>query len=171
MNERHNWAATIKAGVEMAAEQTRSDVDVREHHVMWALLRDAASVSGRAYPAPPRTGWPSKSAMPDAPDDVSQWQMMMAYIQGQVEDAPSVESKPPMPSAEQVTRSEIILHIWHHHALRDRGGRHRIKKAVYLKACGVSDRRVRAVTGFTRQAIHAAKDAAMQDMWDVIRRY
>ena len=155
----------------MAAAQVRSDVEVRAEHVIWALLREAAQVSSQAYSGPPRTGYPAKSVMPDAPDSVSQWQMMMAYIQGQVEDAPAVRARPPLPSAEQVTRSELILSIWHHHALRKKGARHRMKKAVYLKACGVPDRKVRAVTGFTKQAIHAAKEEAMRDMWSVIRQY
>lgn len=167
----HNWPATIRAGVEMAAEQVRSDVEVKETHVIWALLCEAAQTSARAYSGPPRTGYPKKSIMPDAPDDVSQWQLMMAYIQGVLEDAPSEKPRPPQPSSEQVTRSEIILHIWHHHALKNKGARHRMKKAVYLKACGVPDRKVRAVTGFTRQAIHAAKEEAMRNMWEVIRTY
>lgn len=166
----HNWSATIKAGADMAADQTRSDVEVREEHVIWALLKEAALVSGRAYAAPPRTGWPVKSTMPDAPDDVSQWQMMMAYIQGQVDEAPAASSRPPLPSAEQVSRAEVILHIWHHHALKRKGDKSRIKRAVYMKACGVNDRKVRAVTGYTKQAIHRAKEEAMRDMWGVIRR-
>ena len=109
--------------------------------------------------------------MPDAPDDVSHWHMMMAYIKGQVENAPEDRPTPPTPSAEQISRAEVILHIWHHYALRKKGARHRMKKAVYLKACGVADRKVRSVTGFTRQAIHSAKDEAMRDMWEVIRKY
>lgn len=165
----HNWSATIKAGADMAAEQTRADVEVKEQHVIWALLKEAATVSGRAFKAPPRTGWPTKSTMPDAPDDVSQWQMMMAYIQGQIEEAPAVTSKPPLPSADQISRAEVILHIWHHHALKRKGERSKIKKAVYMKACGVPDRKVRAVTGYTKQAIHAAQVEAMRDMWCVIR--
>lgn len=169
--ERHNWPATIRAGVEMAGEQVRSDVTVKETHVMWALLKEAAQVSSLAYRAPPRSGLPIKSTLPEAPDDVSQWQMMMAYIRGQVEDAPSVRARPPQPSIEQITRAEIILHIWHHFALKRKGERSKIKRAVYLKACNVPDRKVRAVTGMTRQAIHAAKEEAMLDMWAVIRRY
>jgi hypothetical protein len=171
MIERHNWPATIKAGVEMAGEQVRSDVQVKETHVMWALLKEAAQVSSLAYRAPPRTGWPQKSSLPDAPDDVSQWQMMMAYIRGQVEDAPAVKARPPQPSVEQIARAEIILHIWHHYALKRKGERSRIKRAVYLKACNVPDRKVRAVTGMTKQAIHAAKEEAMRDMWAAIRTY
>ncbi len=165
----HNWAATIKAGAEMAAEQTRSDVEVRETHVIWALLKEAASVSARAYTAPPRTGFPTTSTMPDAVDDVSQWQMMMAYIQGQIEEAPADMSRPPLPSAEQISRAEIILHIWHHHALKRKGERSKIKKAVYMKACGVADRKVRGVTGYSKQAISRAKDEAMHDMWCFIQ--
>lgn len=167
----HNWAATIKAGAEMAAEQVRSDVTVKEAHVMWALLKEAAFVSSLTYRAPPRTGWPKKSTLPDTPDDVSQWQMMMAYIKGQVEDAPAVKPRPPQPSIEQISRAEIILHIWHHFALKRKGDRSRIKRAVYLKACNVPDRKVRAVTGITKQALHAAKEEAMADMWAVIRSY
>jgi hypothetical protein len=141
--ESHNWASTIRAGADLAAQQVRSDVDVKETHVIWALLCEAAQTSSRAYSGPPRTGFPRKSIMPDAPDDVSHWHMMMAYIKGQVENAPEDRPTPPTPSAEQISRAEVILHIWHHYALRKKGARHRMKKAVYLKACGVADRKVR----------------------------
>jgi hypothetical protein len=169
--ESHNWASTIRAGADLAAQQVRSYVDVKETHVIWALLCEAAQTSSRAYSGPPRTGFPRKDIMPDAPDDVSHWHMMMAYIKGQVENAPEDRPTPPTPSAEQISRAEVILHIWHHYALRKKGARHRMKKAVYLKACGVADRKVRSITGFTRQAIHSAKDEAMRDMWEVIRKY
>jgi hypothetical protein len=168
---KHNWVATIRAGAELAAEQVRSDVEVKEEHVIWALLCEAAQTSARAYSSPPRTGLPQKSVMPEAPEDVSYWHMMMAYIKGQIEEAPATKPKPPIPSAEQISRAEIILHIWHHYALRKKGAKNRMKKAVYLKACGVPDRKVRSVTGFTRQAIHSAKEAAMRDMWEIIRAY
>jgi hypothetical protein len=167
----HDWRRTIAEGVELAKDQIRSDVTMNETHVMWALLKEAASVSSTAYSAPPRTGLPIKSALPEAPDDVTQWQRISAYLRGEVEELPDIQSKPPRPSAEQVTRSEIILEIWHRFCLLRFGERSKMKKAVYLKACGQPDRKVRAVTGMTKQRIHSAKKEAMQDMWEIMRMY
>lgn len=167
----HDWQRTIRAGAEMAAEMVRSDVRADERHVIWALLVEAAQVSRRAYTSPPRTRLPSKSALPEAAEDVTYWHRIMAYLRGEIEEMDAGTTRPPLPTAEQISRCEIILHIWHHYALVRKGDRSRIKRAVYLKACGVPDRKVRAVTGLTRQSLHSAKDEAMRDMWEVIRRY
>ncbi|KGM50651.1 hypothetical protein [Pseudooceanicola atlanticus] len=163
--------AMIAAGTEMAQDMVRSDVKMDESHVMWALLCEAADVSSRAFTAPPRTGFPAKSAMPDAPDDVSYWHLMMAYIKGEVEDAPSEVSAKPIPSSQQIDRATFVLDVWHGYALSRKGAKSRLKKAVYLKACGVRDRSVCAATGLSKQALHAAKKEAMRDMWEAIRRY
>lgn len=168
MIQQHDWRRTLNEGMEMAVENARKGSDLGAAHVMWELLCEAAKTSQIAYSAPPRTGYPTKSIMPDATDDVTQWQLMSAYIKGELDETPQTESKPPMPSAEQVSRSEVILHLWHNHALTRLGEKSRMKKAIYLKACGVADRKIRAATGMHRQAIHTAKKEAMQDMWDVI---
>ncbi|WP_171232181.1 hypothetical protein [Ruegeria sp. HKCCA4812] len=167
----HDWRRTIAEGVELAKGQIRSDVTMDETHVMWALLCEAAEVSKIAYSGPPRTGMPSKSALPEAPDDVTQWQRISAYLRGEVEELPEIEARAPRPSAEQVTRSEIILEVWHRFCINRFGERSKMKKAVYLKACGMPDRKVRTVTGMTKQRIHSAKKEAMQDMWEIIRKY
>ncbi len=167
----HDWRRTIAEGVELAKDQVRSDVTLDETHVMWALLCEAAQVSSIAYSGPPRTGMPAKSALPEAPDDVTMWQRISAYLRGEVEDLPEIEARPPRPSAEQVTRSEIILEVWHRFCLQRFGERSKMKKAVYLKACGQPDRKVRAITGMTKQKIHSAKKAAMKEMWEIIRKY
>ena len=164
-----DWSRAIRVGEALAVENTRSDVKLDATHVMWELLREAASVSARAYPAPPRSSYPAKSSMPDAPGEFSEWQRMAAYLRGEVQEASDFQPTPPRPSAEQVTRAEAVLDVWHRHALRRKGDAPRIKKAVYLKACGVKDARVRAVTGLTKQALHAAKVEAMRDMWSVVR--
>jgi hypothetical protein len=109
--------------------------------------------------------------MPDTPDDVTQWQLVSAYLRGEVGEMPIDESKPPMPSAEQISRAEVVLYLWHHHALPHKGDRSRMKRAIYLKACGVPERKVRAVTGMTRHAIRRARDDAMKDMWDIVKKY
>ncbi len=167
----HDWRRTIAEGVELAKDQIRSDVTMDETHVMWALLKEAAQVSSIAYSAPPRTGLPIKSTLPEAADDVTQWQRISAYLRGEVEELPEIETRPPRPSAEQVTRSEIILEVWHRYCLSRFGERSKMKKAVYLKACEVPDRKVRAITGMTKQRIHSAKKEAMENMWEIIRKY
>ena len=63
----HDWRRTIAEGVEMAKDQIRSDVKMDESHVMWALLCEASKVAEQAYTAPPRSGFPTKAALPEAP--------------------------------------------------------------------------------------------------------
>lgn len=163
-----DWKRAQIAGLEMAMDHVRKGQGVTDRDIWWALLCEAAEVARLCYSAPPRTGMPRKSAMPDAPDEVSDWQLISAYLNGTLEEMPTDESQPPQPSAEQVTRSEMVLWVWHEAALKENGDWKRMRKAVYLKACGVPDRKVRAVTGFTRQRIHSAKNTAMQDMADFV---
>lgn len=163
-----DWHRAMAAGRDMALEDARRGATPGEPEAMWALLKEAAQVSRVAYRAPPNSGWPRKSAMPDAPDDVSHWHLIAAYLAGQLDEMPTTESRPPMPSAAQISRSEAVLYLWHCHALARKGDKSRIKKAVYLKACGVPDRKIRAVTGLSRQQIHRAKIEAMDDMLEAV---
>lgn len=167
---KHDWGRSIRWAQVAAVENARRGVSVGVEHVMWELLKEAASVS-RSFRSPPHVGYPGKSSLPDGPEDVTMWHKITAYIRGELEELPTVEARPPLPSAEQMSRADAVLWIWHTHALRRKGDAPRIKKAVYLKACGVADRKVRAVTGMTRQAIHAAKAEAMRDMWDAIKAH
>lgn len=170
MTQRIDWVRAIRHAEVVAVENIRSDVTPTPEHAMWELMREAARVSSIAYSAPPRTGYPAKSSLPDGPDEVSDWQRMAAYLRGELEEMPTDTSRPAQPSAEQITRAEAVLDVWHKHALARKGAKSRIKRAVYLKALGVPDRKVRAVTGMTRQAIHRAKDEAMRDMLEAVRR-
>lgn len=169
--EKHDWSRSIRWAQDAAVENARRGVQVSVEHVMWELMRDAAIVSGRAFKPPPHVGFPSKSSLPDGPEEVTMWHKVAAYIRGELDEMPTDEARPPMPSTEQVSRADAVLWVWHNHALRRKGDAPRIKKAVYLKACGVADRKVRAVTGMTRQAIHAAKAEAMRDMWEAIKKH
>lgn len=155
----------------MAVENTRADVKLDARHVMWELLCEAARVSKLAYRAPPHVGYPVKSSLPDAPPDFTMWQRIAAYLRGEIEEVDEGDVSPPRPSIDQVSRADAVLHLWHAYALKRKGDAPRIKKAVYLKACGVADRRVRAITGMTKQAIHAAKMEGMQDMWEALKPY
>lgn len=164
-----DWSRVLAHGANIAVEQARTGSTFKATDAMWALLREAAQVSGIVHSNPPRTGYPVKSAMPDAAADVSTWHLMMSYINGTLEEKPEIKARPPQPSPAEITRAEAVLDLWHHAALRDMGDWKRMKKAVYLKACGVPDRKVRAVTGYTRQRLHSAKVRAMQDMLDALR--
>lgn len=166
----HDWQRAVRDGVEMAESQIRSDKAMDELDVIWALLCDAAQVSGHAYSGPPAAGYPIKSTMPESGDEVTQWQMMSAYLRGEVQEIPDGKARV-QPTAHQISRAEAVLDVWHLFALTGIGNRKKLKKALYLRACGVKMRRIRAVTGITRQQLHRAKQQAMGDMWGVIRRY
>lgn len=164
-----DWQRALLRAVEPAAEDMRRGQEMTERDIWWHMLKDAAQVSRIAYSGPPRSGYPVKSAMPDAPKEFTEWQRMAAYLRGELDEMPVTESRPPQPSAAQITQAEMVLRVWHIAALRDKGDWSRIKRAVYLKACGVPDRKIRAVTGLTKQRIHHAKCAAMEDMQIFVR--
>lgn len=165
---RYDWRRAMYAGLDMAMEQVRAGQEVGDREIMWALLCEAADVSQRTYSGPPRLGLPRKSAMPDAPDEISQWQLVSAYLRGDLEEMPVEDSQPPQPDAAQITRAEMVLEVWHRAALTGYGDWRRMRKAIYMKACGMPDRKVRALTGFSRQRRHKAKQRAMDDMLEFI---
>ena len=94
--------------------------------------------------------------------------MVSAYLKGEIENLPSSETKAPRPSAQQVTRAEVILELWHHVALIDKGDRKRLKRAVYLKASGMRPRAVRDRTGLNYQQLWKAQKDACSDVWEKI---
>ena len=167
----HNWQKTLRDGETLALDNKKADAVLRDHHIAWELLKEAAKVSRLTYSAPPRTGFPSTSSLPDAPDDVTQWQLMSAYLKGDIESLPSSQTKASRPSSEQIDRSELILYLWHHYALIRKGDRSRIKRAVYLKANGVKTQKIGAITGLTTRQILSAQTEASHDIMERILSY
>jgi len=165
----YDWERAMREGCKLAVENARKNATLSGVDVMWELLKDAISVSGITYTGTPRQGLPRKSAMPDAPDEITYWQQMSAYLRGETEDQPEIEARPPEPTAEQISRAGMVLEVWHRAALKERGDWKRIRKAVYLKASGVPHRKVSAITGFSRQRLHRSKAEAMGDMLEFIR--
>jgi len=165
----YDWRRAQFQGLDMAMEQVRAGQEVGDRDIWWALFCDAVSTSAIAHKAPPWLGMPSKSTMPDSPDEVSHWQLAMAYIRGEHDEKEEIKPRPPQPSAEQVTRAEMVLTVWHLAALRDYGDWRRMRKALYLKAGGCPHRKVRAITGFSRDRAYKSKDRAMRDMLDFVR--
>lgn len=147
----------------MAFENARRGHEIGIRDVYWELLREAAWVSRKSFSAPPRAGFPAKSAWPEIADEISRWAMALAELQDVTYDAPDKPAEL-QPSAEQVSRAYAVLEVWHRAALNDYGDRKRMKDAVWMKANGLKDRVVRAKTGMTRQRIHDAKCKAMDDM-------
>ena len=137
-------------------------------HIVWELLKEAATVSRIAYSSPPRLGLPAKSALPDGVDEVTVWQMISAYLRGEVENLPSSDTKAPRPTAKQITRAEMMLEMWHKLAVNDKGDRKRLKRAVYLKASDMRPRLVRTKTGLNYQQLWKAQKDACSDLWEVI---
>lgn len=165
----YDWKRAQFHGLDMAMDQARAGQEVTDREIWWALFEEAVKVSAICYSPAPRSGLPSKSAMPDSPDEVTQWQQVMAYIRGQIDEMPTDEARPPQPSAEQITRADMVLTVWHIAALRDMGDWKRMRKAIYLRAAGVPPRKITAITGLTRQRMHDAKNRAMADMLEFVR--
>lgn len=164
----YDWDRAKAAGLEMAYAQVKAGQEVAVRDVYWALLREAAQVSAISYTGPPRQSLPSKSTMPEAPDEVSQWQLMSAYLKGDLEEMPPDQSRPPMPSAAEITRADMVLQVWHLATFRGKGDWKRMRKAVYMRACGVPPRKITAVTGFSRQRLNDAKHKALDDMAEFV---
>lgn len=169
MGKQFDWLRAIKAGEVMAVENARMGQELKPEHAIWELLKEAASVSHIAYGGPPRSGYPAKSAMPEAPDDISMWVRVMEYLRGIADEMPEAANRPAQPSVAQIDRCEAILEIWHKYALTRRGARNRLRNAVYSLACGVPVRKITARSGVKRTALYRARDDAMRDMLTAIQ--
>ena len=162
--QNHDWPRTLREAEQLALDNIKADAKVSAKHLGWELLREAARVSRISYPAPPRTGFPTSSSLPDAPDDVTQWQLLSAYLKGELETLPSSDMKPSRPSAEQIDRADLILHLWHHHALARVGDKSRLKRGVYLKANGMHPQKISHILGINSRQLKRAQDEASLDI-------
>lgn len=167
----HNWRRTILDGFKLAEQQVRRDRRIKMHNVAWALLCEAAEVSRISYQAPPRSGFPGRSAMPESSDEVTQWQLMSAYLRGEISSLPDGFGKAPRPEAHVIDRAELMLDLWHQVILNTRGDRQRLKRAVYERACGAKPRHVCAKYGMKYPQLQRAVEQASDDMAQTIEKY
>lgn len=167
----HDWRRGIRDGFHIARDQVRKDRAVTLPHIAWALLTEAAQVSRIAYAAPPRTGYPVKSAMPESVDEVTQWQLMSAYLRGDITSLPDDEGKAPRPEAHVIDRAGLILDLWHQVALAQKGDKRRLKKAVYDRAQGIKPRVICKKYGITYRQLHSALEHASEDMAQQIEKH
>ena len=153
------WQKAWRVGRQIAGDYTRANAKIDDAAIMWALLCEAVRTA-RSFPAPPRNGYPAKSAMPDAPDEVTMWHRIAAYIAGELEELPETDSRPPMPSADAISRADAVLHVFHHGVTLGP----KKKRAVYLAASGIPPRIVHAKTGYSREDVKTAKRRALGEM-------
>lgn len=154
----------FRHGKTIAPEHHRSGQKIGDREIMWALTCEAFYVA-RFYSSPPKTGYPSKSAMPDAPEEVTYWQKVMAALRGEGDMPDAADGfRPPIPAAADFTRADIVLRWFHEYALSEAGRRKTLRKAVAAKAIGVRDCVVRVNTGLNKHQIIRAKQRAMDDM-------
>lgn len=154
-----DWERAWRQGREIAGDYIRSGTTITDEQIAWALLCEAARTS-RTFRAPPYQGLPTKSSWPDSPDEVTYWQKLTAYLQGEMLELPETESKPPRPSSEQITRADHVLQVWHHGVTLGRLK----KKSVYCAACGYKPGLIKRVTGLTVQEVKNAKRRALSEM-------
>lgn len=166
-----DWDRAWRTGHRLASLDLREGQMVDDARIMWALLVEAARVS-RTFRAPPRTGYPSQSVMPEAPDEISQWALEMAYYRDDDarKEIDPPKNRPPLPSAAAISRTDAVLSIWHAHALVGVANWKAKRDAVYAKACRVPDRVITGRTGLIRSAVNHAKDRAVRDMLDALGR-
>ena len=108
-----------------------------------------------------------KSALPDGVDEVTVWQMISAYLHGEVENLPSSDTK-------------VLPHSETNHAgLGDAGAMahgcaERQRRSQEAQACGVSQGFWYASTGganqdwLNYQQLWKAQKDACSDLWEII---
>ena len=163
MSRHFGWRRAMLHGITLVGENHRDYDDPEPWAVMWELLREAACVS-RAFDGPPSMGYPEKSSLPDAPDEMTPWQKQMAYLRGELDELPEDEPTPPAPTSAEVSRAEAVLDLWHSHALWRGAYPHPCKRHIYRLAEGATLGQVMRVTGMKRHEVLALKRKASVQM-------
>jgi hypothetical protein len=157
-------------GLRLMVETTEADDRRKPIDAVWALLCEAVAVSAQ-FGAPPRTGYPAKSAMPDAPDEVSYWaRQIEAFTQKTTMHALYGSRPRPQFSAQQISDAHFTLWLFHKFALHGRRDRVSLLSVVHNYAGGMPARRIREATGISRWTLHRRKDQACEDMLAGLRK-
>lgn len=171
MNMQHIDAyGYVGRGLRLLVAETGENDRREPKDMIWHMLRQAAAVS-RSFPPPPRTDHPSKSAMPDAPDDVTYWQRQVEAFAQKTTMQALYGTRPRIQySATQVSDAELTLRLFHRYALHGRGKRRELMRAVYAYAAGMRAAAVRQNFGLSRYSLMRRVDQACEDMLDGLRR-
>ena len=150
---------TVDELAELHIPRSRTPDDIDR---MWGLFVEAVGTS-RSLPGIPRLSGPVKSAMPESPDEVTYWDIVAAYIRGDTEEIPEVDVRIAATRA-QMTRHDVVMDLWHAHALRGKGDWKRLRKALWDYARGDKRGRVLRNYGVTSMGLTRLKKQAMGDM-------
>ena len=130
---------------------------------MWGLMRLAMRTE-RSMPPVRNRGLPGRSAWPEHPDEITWWSMVRAAINGEIDMADTAEREPRIPpTAREVDLHEATFRFVQRHALRGKGARLRLLKALWAYASGRPPRWVRAEFGVSKWALYRARKEAMRD--------
>ena len=165
----HNWEHSIADGYDLAADNMRAGTKITDEHAIWHLLCEAAMVARLAFPGERRLDYPSRASGPVVEAGGSWFEAMLGYLRGDLDDAPATATRPPKPSAAQITRAELMLDLWHASALPRTSQRRRLMRALYAKASGTPTAVVIRLYGVPRQWLETCRDKASRDMLTVIR--
>lgn len=147
----------------MTKEFTAAEMALLQHIDMWELFKEAVETA-RSLPSTPRVTFPRKSAMPEAPDEISPFAIMRAFKDGDILHMP--ETAPPRlgRTREQIATHDEVMGLWHNYAFKGRGRWREYRRIVWAYAEGIPPRRLRAKYGVHRQRLHVLKFQAMADM-------
>ncbi len=167
MRQDFDWEKAMRAGAELARDDARYGKG--QEAQMWALLRDAFRVA-RFYAAPPRMGYPVKSSFPEAPDEISVWHKVAAYVRGEVGELPEFDPAPIPPSAEEMTRSDHVLRAFHSVVSQWQGSRgaHR-RQALSMWASGARKAQVIHRFGLSSHQMDKYRKALLVEMVAIVR--
>ena len=163
MSRQFDWRRAMLHGITLVDKNWRDYDDLETWAVMWELLCEAARIS-RAFDGPPAMGFPEKSSLPDAPEEMTPWQKQMAYLRGELDELPQDEPTPPAPTSAEVSRAEAVLDLWHSHALWRGAHPHPAKRHIYRLADGATLGQVMRMTGMKRHEVLALKRKAAIEM-------
>ena len=153
---------TLRTVDELAEIHVRTDQEITDVDRMWGLFVEAVRTA-KSLPGIPRLSGPVKSAMPEAPDEVTYWDVVAAYIRGETEEIPEVHTTISATRA-QMTRHDIVMGYWHSSALRGKGDWKRLRKALWCYARGDKRGKVIRQHGVTSMGLTRLKKQAMTDM-------
>jgi hypothetical protein len=154
----------LNRGRWLIAESGDGRQKVTSAGAIWALLREAAAVSG-TWGAVPRSGYPSTSPGFNGPDTATEWDRARNAFEEGITVTQMYGTKPrPQFTAEQHDQAVFTLRLFHDQAFKMSGARVKLRAAVYEHAKGMPPRKVRAATGMDRHQLQRAKERACEDM-------
>lgn len=155
-------ARLVQRAEELAEQYKWGNGPITDKDRMWGLFCHSVRVA-QLWPSPPRSGYPARSTMPDAPDDVTYFQKVRLALE-QGESLSEIGDKPTFtPDAFDQSLAEFIIEGSHSDCLKVADGK-RLRAALTSLAAGVKPQKVMRYTGLNQPKIKRAKDQLCGDL-------